>query len=238
MPSWVLKHRDHQGFYASKGNNLLSMRKGQSEVVNSASAQMNVLAALLVSHWWEAAGGGWQWGLCQTDWKKGKIGPGVETEKSQPDKGTSLLRLLVGLLLHWKSSCLQQEELRAVLTLAACVLFLGSSIRERRARTGVLQTSDHTWFSPVPYTQKSKYFSIMTWQRNTAYSKETIESGWACEHSYLSPVGSLCVLSILFPHAIGFPVLKQCIVICVYYLYIYILIYVYIHIYLFIHTHK
>lgn len=46
--------------YTSKGNNLFSRRQGQSEVVNSASAQMNVLAALLVSRWWEAAGGGWQ----------------------------------------------------------------------------------------------------------------------------------------------------------------------------------
>ena len=49
-PSWS---------YTTKGNNLLPMRNGQNEVTDSASAQMNVLAALLVSCWWEAAGGGW-----------------------------------------------------------------------------------------------------------------------------------------------------------------------------------
>lgn len=44
-----------------------------------------------------------------------------------------------------------------VLTLVASVLFLGSSIRERRAGPVGLQTSDHAWFSQVSLYTKGNF---------------------------------------------------------------------------------
>lgn len=44
-----------------------------------------------------------------------------------------------------------------VLILVASVLFLGSSIRERRAGPIGLQTSDHAWFSQVSLHTKENF---------------------------------------------------------------------------------
>ena len=75
------------------------------------------------------------------------------------DKTKATLNLPSGLLTPVLKGVLSVpgKGTEAALTLVASVLFLGFSLREKRARPVGPQASDHTWFSQVSlHTKNSK----------------------------------------------------------------------------------
>lgn len=143
--------------------------------------------------------------------RKGKLALLLKQKSLSPDKGTSLLSLLIRFLLHWKGSCLQQEEPRAMLTLAACFIFriFHSGKGDKGRCTPGL--GPHVVFSSSLH-RKVQIFFRSDLDRRCSLILGGHWIWWACELSYLSPVWSLCHLPILLTHAIIFSLLKQCLV--------------------------
>lgn len=92
--------------------------------------------------------------------RKGKLALVLKQKSLSPDKGTSLLSLLVRFLLLWKGSCLQQEEPKAVLTLAACFIFrIFHSGKEDKGRC-TSGLGPHVVFSSSLHTKVEIFFHI------------------------------------------------------------------------------